>query len=160
TGGRHDEGRLGDLATIAEAAMLTAARGGHDPKVDAEIERRLLRTPLPEAQALVLVRAAPSDEPVILEITREAGETLAQSAEMDARHLGLLATRVEKGARGAVRLALRRNKIAGPSHPIEAVVSVLRLGAPGQLPQLSSKNVRVPADGQPLQLSVEQGRLL
>jgi tetratricopeptide (TPR) repeat protein len=160
TGGRHDEGRLADLATIAEAALLSAARGGDDAEVEAEIERRLLRTPLPDAKALVLVRAAPSDEPVTLEITRDEGETLAQSAEMDARHLGLVAARVERGERGAIKLALRRGKIAGPSHPVEATVSVLLLGKPGELPQLSSKTVRVAADGEPLRIELQEGRLL
>lgn len=160
TGGRHDEGRLADLATIAEVAILAAARGGDDDGVEAEIERRLLRTPLPDAQALVLVRAAPADEPVTLEISREEGETLAQSAEMDARHLGLMAARVERGERGPVKLALRRAKVAGPSHPVEATVSVLLLGKPGELPRLSSKTVRVAADGEPLEIEMAEGRLL
>jgi hypothetical protein len=57
-------------------------------------------------------------------------------------------------------LALRRGKIAGPSHPVEATVSVLLLGKPGELPQLSSKTVRVAADGEPLRIELQEGRLL
>lgn len=160
TGGRSDEGRLSDLATIAGAVTLAAALGKNDGEVQAEMERRLLRTALPDAQALVLVRAAPAEEAVRLEISREEGETLPQSAEMDARHLGLLAARVERGQRGTVRLALRRDKIAGPSHPVEATVSVLTLGEPGALPGYSTKTVHVGADGESVELSLTEGRLL
>jgi tetratricopeptide (TPR) repeat protein len=160
TGGRQDEGRLADLATITEATLLVAARGTDSPEAEAEIVRRLLRTPLPDASALVLVQSAPSQEPVELSLLREAGETLAQSAEIDARSLGLVAARVERGERGRIRLSLRRGKIPGPSHPVEAIVSVLALGPPGSLPSLTTKTVMVGATGEPLELAVSEGRLL
>jgi tetratricopeptide (TPR) repeat protein len=160
TGGRNDDGRLADLAGVVEANLLAHARGAKDPEVDAEIERRLLRTPLPDAQALVLLRSPPAAQPVRLEIRRESGETLPQGAEMDAREIGLSAARIERGERGIVVLALRRDEIAGPSHPLEVTVTLLRLGPLGTLPEFQEKSVRVPADGSSLELRVEAGRLL
>jgi tetratricopeptide (TPR) repeat protein len=160
TGGRNDDGRLSELASITEAAILSATRGGKDAEVEAEIERRLLRTPLPDAQAVVLVRSAPTEQPVHLALLREEGETLPMTADLDARELGLAAARVERGETGVVTLALKREAIAGPSHPIDATVSVLHLGEPGTLPEIQMRTVQVPANGEPLELKISEGRLL
>jgi hypothetical protein len=160
TGGRNNEGRLSDLASIAEAVLLSSARQGTEGDALAELERRLLRTALPDAQALIFVRAAPTEEAVRLEVLRQGGETLAQTADLDASDLGLIAARVERGETAPVRLALRRDKVVGPSHPVEAVVSLLSLGAPGTLPEYSTKTVKVAADGTTVELSVQEGRFL
>ncbi len=160
TGGRHDDGRMADLAGIIEATLLASARGGNDPDVEAELVRRLLRTPLPDAEALVLLHAPPASEPIRLELRRDVGELLAQGAEMDARGIGVSAARIERGEKGAVIVALRRDEVAGPSHPLEATVSILRPGASGSVPAVERRTVSVPADGRPLELIIEEGRLL
>jgi tetratricopeptide (TPR) repeat protein len=160
TGGRGDDGRLGQLASIAEAVLLSRARGGHDENVESELQRRLLRTPLPDASVVVLVHAPPSDEPVFLEMRREQGETLPQTATLDARELGLSAMQLERGTKGATELILRRKEVTLASHPIVADVSILVLGEPGSLPDLSSRQVEVSADGKSFTVRLANGRFL
>lgn len=160
TGGRNDDGLLSDLAGVVEANLLARARGGKDKEAEAELERRLARTHLPDAEAIVLLHAPPATSPVHLSLRRDGGEILQQGADMDARDLGLSAARIERGQKGAVVLALRRDQIAGPSHPLEATLSILRLGPPGSVPEVQEKVVRVPADGNPLEIKVEGGLFL
>jgi tetratricopeptide (TPR) repeat protein len=94
TGGRGDDGRVGELASIAHAVLLASARAHrHADGVEEELVRRLLQTPLPDVASVLVVQAPPSDDPVEVRLTRERGEKGEQSPDFDARALGLAAAR-------------------------------------------------------------------
>jgi tetratricopeptide (TPR) repeat protein len=126
TGGRGDDGRLGELAAITKVALLAGADPRDNVEARAELARRLLETPLPDVLGLVLVQSAPSDDPVEVRVQRERGEGELQSADLDARSLGLSAVRIERGD-GKAKLNLIRKRELGPSRPARAVVLALSL---------------------------------
>ncbi len=151
TGGRGDDGRLGELSSIVQAVLLANARGASDSAVRAELERRLLQTPLPDVKSIVLVQSAPADEPVQVSIIRDMGEKAEQSPDLDAATLGLAAVRVERGQAGT-RVLLRRTIDRGPSRPAKATVAALVLGGEHGNVKLVTREVEVSADGKPVEL--------
>jgi tetratricopeptide (TPR) repeat protein len=159
TGGRGDDGRLGELAAITKAALLAGADPRDNQEARAELGRRLLETPLPDVLGLVLVQSAPSDDPVEVRVQRERGEGELQSADLDARTLGLSAVRIERGD-GKAKLNLIRKRDLGPSRPARAVVLALSLDRERGLPKLERREVDVPANGEPIELALEGGRFL
>ncbi len=159
TGGRGDDGRLGELAAITKAALLAGADPRNNQEARAELARRLLETPLPDALGLVLVQSAPSDDPVEVRVQRERGEGELQSADLDARTLGLAAVRIERGD-GKAKLNLVRKRELGPSRPARAVVLALSLDRERGIPKLERREVDVPASGQPVELALDGGRFL
>src|SRR6185436_19389239 len=65
TGGRGDDGRMGELASMTEAVLLAAARAASPgPDLDAQLVRRLAQTPLPDVASLILVRTPLTDDKV------------------------------------------------------------------------------------------------
>lgn len=154
SGGVGDDGRLGELATMVQAVLLAGALGDSDPGVRAELERRLLRAPLPDAASVVLVRAPPSDDPlrVRLGTDRDAGET--RPAELDAPALGIAGARVERGT-GKVRILLSRQAEPGQTRPTRARIAALILGHEGSLPRLVTREVDVLADGKVVELGFD-----
>lgn len=159
TGGRGDDGRLGELAAITKAALLAGADPRNNQEARAELARRLLETPLPDVLGLVLVQSAPSDDPVEVRVQRERGEGELQSADLDARTLGLSAVRIERGD-GKAKLNLVRKRELGPSRPARAVVVALSLDRERGIPKLERREVDVPASGEPVELALEGGRFL
>lgn len=158
TGGRGDDGRVGELSSITQAVLLAGARGNNDPAVEAELQRRLLQTPLPDVQSLVLVQAAPADDPVEVSVTRQRGEKVAQSADLDARVLGVAAIRIERGD-GSAEIQLKRGNKFGSSRPTRATVTALVLSAEGE-PRLVRRDVEVGADGKAATLQFDGERFL
>jgi len=151
TGGRGDDGRLGELASITQAVLLAGARGGADPEIEAELERRLLRTALPDVQSVVMIQSPPSDDPIEVSIVRKNGEKSPQSADLDARELGVAAIRIERGD-GTARISLKRALELGPSRSTKAQLAALILDRESNKPRLVTKQVDVAADGKPVEL--------
>ena len=151
TGGRSDDGQLGELSSITQAVLLAAARGGTDPDIDAELERRLAASPLPDVHSVILVQSAPADDPIVVRFARERGEKQPQSADLDARGLGLAALRIERGD-GTARILLERTREPGPARPATATVFALILGEDRRSPRLLKRDVSVGADGKPTEL--------
>ncbi len=158
TGGRGDDGRLGELSSITQAYLLAKARGGKNAEVQAELERRLLQTPLPDVKSVVLIQTAPADDPIEVRVVRESGEGVEQGPDLDARVVGLAAIRVERGD-GATRIHLRRPTDPGPSRPIRATVAALLLGD-RERPALLSREVEIAADGKGVELRLDGEKLL
>jgi len=154
TGGRGDDGRLGELASITQAVLLAGARGGADAEVEAELERRLLRTALPDVQSVVMIQSPPSDDPIAVSVVRKNGEKAAQSADLDARELGIAALRIERGD-GTARISLKRALELGPSRPAKAKVAALILDRESNKPRLVTKEVDVSADGKSVELAFD-----
>ena len=154
TGGRGDDGRLGELASIAQAVLLAGARGGADAEVEAELERRLLRTALPDVQSVVMIQSPPSDDPIEVSVVRKNGENVAQSADLDARELGVAAIRIERGD-GTARISLKRALELGPSRPAKAKLAALILDRESNKPRLVTKEVDVSADGKSVELEFD-----
>jgi tetratricopeptide (TPR) repeat protein len=154
TGGRGDDGRLGELASITQAVLLAGARGTADAEVEAELERRLLRTALPDVQSVVMIQSPPADDPIEVSVVRQNGEKIAQSADLDARELGVAAIRIERGD-GTARISLKRALELGPSRPAKAKLAALILDRESNTPRLVTKEVDVSADGKPVELEFD-----
>jgi tetratricopeptide (TPR) repeat protein len=127
TGGRGDDGRMGELASMTEAVLLAGARAAAPgPDLDAQLVRRLVQTPLPDVASVVVVRSPPGDEPVVVRVVRDASAKDEDAADLDASEMGLAAVRIERGQVGA-RIRLRRSAANDTGRPTHATVAVLVL---------------------------------
>jgi tetratricopeptide (TPR) repeat protein len=152
TGGRGDDGRAGELSSIAHAVLLASARANQQaPGVEEELVRRLLAMPLPDVASVIVVQSPPSDDPLEIAVTRERGETVAQSPDFDARALGLAAIRVERGD-GTIALRLARRADGGPGLPVRVRVAALVIGADRAAGKLVTRELDVPPGGQAVTL--------
>jgi tetratricopeptide (TPR) repeat protein len=152
TGGRGDDGRLGELASITQAVLLASARSlSADPDVAAEITRRLLQTPLPDVASVMVIQAPPSDEALRIEVARERGDREAKAPDFDARALGLSALRIERGE-GSARLRLSRPLDSSPSRATRVKIAALVLGEDRKASRIVTREVEVGADGKPVEL--------
>lgn len=160
SGGRGDDGRLGELASIAQAMLIAGARGGNlRPEVEAELARRLLQTPLPDAAGLVMVRTAATEAPVQIRLARELRDRGETPLELDAAAVGVSAARIERGD-GVARIRLKRDADPGPGRPSRVSVAVLVLGDDRLKARLLSRDVDVPADGKTIELTFNGEALL
>lgn len=159
TGGRGDDGRVGELASITSAVLLAQARAAAPAPERESLTRRLLQTPLPDVAGVVLVHWPPMDETLSVRIKRGRGEGEEQSPDFDASTLGMAAFRIERGD-GASRILLKRPEEPGPSRPARATVSALVLDESGAEPRLVPRDVTVAADGKDVELTFDQGALL
>ena len=158
TGGRNDDGRVAELASVVRAVLLARARGEAQPQIATELERRLLQTPLPDVASVILVQSAPSEQPVEVRVRRERGEKLDQSADLDAGQVGVAVVRVERGD-GPTRILLSRRREPGPSRPQRALVSALVLSE-DRSPRLVTREVDVLRDGKPVEIRFDGETLL
>jgi tetratricopeptide (TPR) repeat protein len=141
TGGRNDSQELGELASITEAVLLAEARGAAQGELAAQLDRRLLRTPLPDVGSVLMVLEPPSDDPIVVRV------------------LGMAAIRVERGE-GKTRLRLSRAGDPGPSRPRKAQVFALVLSGDDKTLRLVRRDVDVAADGKPVELEFSGGEFL
>ncbi len=152
TGGRGDDGRIGELASITQAVLLAGARAAAETEdVRAQLVRRLMQTPLPDVSTLVVVQAPPSDDPIDVKVAREKGDREQQPADFDARALGLAALRIERGD-GQARILLTRAADAGPGKPTRATVAALVLADDRGASRLVTREVEVLPDGKTVEL--------
>jgi tetratricopeptide (TPR) repeat protein len=155
TGGRGEDGKLGELSSITQAVLLAGAQGSPNSDIEADIEaelaRRLAATPLPDVQSVVLVQSPPIDDPIVVSLRRERGEKQSQSSDLDARGLGLVALRIERGD-GIARIRLERPREPGPGRPTRATVFALVLDTDRTRPRLLRRDIDVSADGKPVEL--------
>jgi uncharacterized protein YegL len=127
TGGRVDDGRLGELASVVSATLLAGARGPSlGPDARALLARRLAQTPLPDVASLILVRTSPADIPVRVSVAREEKDRDEAPADLDASIMGLSAVRIERGSKVS-RLRLWRADGRVPGRPARATVTALVL---------------------------------
>jgi tetratricopeptide (TPR) repeat protein len=127
TGGRGDDGRLGELASIVSASLLANARGDKvGAETDALLVRRLAQTPLPDVSSIILVRTPLTDDKVEVSIARNAKDKDELPADLDASAMGLSAVRIERGG-GAARLRVKRTGVAS-ARPTKGLVTALVLG--------------------------------
>jgi tetratricopeptide (TPR) repeat protein len=159
TGGRGDDGRAAELAAITRAVLLASARDSSKASERELLERRLLQTPLPDALGVVLVRWAPSDDPIEVRVQRERGEELPETPDFDASSVGIAAFRIERGD-GAAKVLLRRASDAGPTRPARASVAALVLTEDGSEARLLPKEVSVEANGKDVELTLDRGAWL
>jgi tetratricopeptide (TPR) repeat protein len=147
TGGRGDDGRLGELASIVSAALLAGARQalpGAD--ADALLARRLAQTPLPDVSSLILVRTPPTDTPVRVSIARQEKDRDEEPADLEASAMGLSAVRIERGGKVA-RIRLRRAEGPGSRRPTRATVMALVLAEDRSATKMVVREVDVAAGG-------------
>lgn len=159
TGGRGDDGRLGELSAVTQALLLSSALAGTSGEVEAELQRRLLRTPLPDVRGVLVVRSAPVDDPLEISVVRDAGERVPQSPDLHAGSLGLAVIRLERGE-GRARVVLRRARDRGPTQSRKVVVAALLFDVGPGLPRLLQREVEVAADGRSLEVEFDGERLL
>ena len=162
TGGRGDDGRMSELASIVSGTLLAGARETareHDGAADALLARRLAQTPLPDVESLILVRAPPAERPVRVTVERQEKDHDGEPADLDAAAMGLSAVRVERGG-GTLRIRLRRVDGPGSTRPLRATVTALILGEDRARAKLVTREVDVPSGGQGIELRWEGGTLL
>jgi tetratricopeptide (TPR) repeat protein len=140
TGGRGDDGRLGELASIVSASLLAAAHAKtpRDGETDALLLRRLAQTPLPDVASLILVRSPLTDDPVQVSVARQVKDKDDLPADLDAASMGLAAVRIERGS-GPARIRLHRAGLTN-GRPVRALVTAL---LPGPAPRLVSREVDI-----------------
>lgn len=159
TGGRGDDGRIGELASILRAFQLTRAKGNNSPEVETQLERRLLQTPLPDVEGLLLVESPPADDAVDVRIVRQDGERAEISPDFDATSLGIAAVRLERGA-GATKIVLTRDEQLGPPQTRKIRVAALLFGQDRASAKLTERVIEVAADGKPVELELSGEQLL
>ncbi len=144
-GGRSDDGRLGQLASAAEATLLAGAQQASlGTEVGALLARRLSRTPLPDVSSVIVVRAAIGDDPLDVRAAGDARGRDERPADLDAAAIGISAIRVERGG-GPMRIALRRPQAVQRAQPIAATVTALVLAEDRSVAKLVTRDVVVNA---------------
>ena len=145
TGGRGDDGRLGELASVVSASLIAKARqGSPTAETDALLARRLAQTPLPDVASVILVRTPLTDDKVEVSVARQLKDKDELPADLDASAMGLSAVRIERGG-GVARIRLRRAAGLAGSRPTRGLVTALVLGSDRSKPRLVSQEVDVPS---------------
>jgi hypothetical protein len=125
TGGRGDDGRLGELASVVSASLLATARqSAPSAEVDALLVRRLAQTPLPDVASVILVRTPLTDDRVEVVVARRDKDKDETPADLDASVMGLSAVRIERGG-GVARIRLRRSAGLTTGRPTRGLVTAL-----------------------------------
>ena len=146
TGGRGDDGRLGELASVVSASLIAKARqGSPGAETDALLARRLAQTPLPDVASVILVRTPLTDDKVQVSVARQLKDKDELPADLDASAMGLSAVRIERGG-GTARIRLRRAAGLAGSRPTRGLVTALVLGSDRSKPRLVTREVDVPSD--------------
>jgi hypothetical protein len=155
TGGREENGRLGDLGAIVQGVLLANALVASGP--NPEVARRLKQVPLPDVANIVLTDSPPSDNPVQLRIVYEADAKAKHAPNFDGSPIGLNAALLERGA-SKVTLQLSRNAESDPVYPRPTRVYMLTSHRDGT-PTLQSREVTV-GNGAGVELTLNEGQLL
>ncbi|MBX3204095.1 MAG: FecR domain-containing protein [Labilithrix sp.] len=143
TGGRGDDGRLGELASIVGASLIAAARqGSPGAETDALLARRLAQTALPDVASVILVRTPLLDDPVQVYVARRDKDKDELPADLDASAMGLSAVRIERGG-GVARIRLRRAAGIAGGRPTRGLVTALVLGGERGQARLVTREVDV-----------------
>jgi hypothetical protein len=143
TGGRGDDGRLGEMASIVAASLLAdARRSASSVDTDALLVRRLAQTPLPDVASVILVRAPVASDPIEVSIARQEKDKDELPADLDASAMGLSALRIERGG-GVARIRLKRTAGLAGARPLRGVVTALVLGADRSQAKLVTREVDV-----------------
>jgi Flp pilus assembly protein TadD len=151
TGGRSDDGRLGELASVTEAVLLAGSRQTAPADAAEVLLRRLARTPLPDVAGLVVVQSQPADDPVEVRIARGEHDRDGDRADLSAPTIGLSAIRLERGGATA-RIRLRRPSATGPGRPTQATVTALMLGEDRAVTRPVTREVLVSPGGDGVEL--------
>lgn len=146
TGGRGDDGRLGELASVVSASLIAKARQGSPAaETDALLARRLAQTPLPDVASMILVRTPLTDDKVEVSVARQLKDKDDLPADLDASAMGLAAVRIERGG-GVARIRLKRSASLAGSRPTRGLVTALVLAADRGQPKLVTREVDIPPD--------------
>jgi tetratricopeptide (TPR) repeat protein len=146
TGGRGDDGRLGELASVVSASLIAKARQGSPAaETDALLARRLAQTPLPDVASMILVRTPLTDDKVDVLIARQLKDKDELPADLDASAMGLAAVRIERGG-GVARIRLRRAGGLAGARPTRGLVTALVFGTDRAQPKLVTREVDIPPD--------------
>lgn len=156
TGGREENGRLGDLAAIVQSALLAAELGRTTPP-NAELMRRLQQTPLPDVASVVVAVSPPSDNPVKLRLNPEDKGESSLAPTFDASPLGIQAALIERGAT-RVKLHLGRDSDADPVYAGSTLLYVIT-PQPDGTPTLQQREVTVDNEHE-VTLDLSGGKLL
>lgn len=136
-GGRSDDERIHELASLIRAVVLAQAReSSRDADARTELERRLAETTLPDLSAVVLVEVGSSPEhQVTLAVTRDKDRSEG-APDLDAKAMGLYGLYVERGTQ-AITLKLSRKVIAGVARALPIKLQILALGGEGTSRRIS-----------------------
>jgi tetratricopeptide (TPR) repeat protein len=143
TGGRGDDGRLGELASVVSASLLATARqASPGAETDALLVRRLAQTPLPDVASVILVRTPLGDDKVEVSIARREADKDELPADLDASAMGLAAVRIERGG-GTARIRLKRAAGLAGARSTRGLVTALVLGGDRSQTRLVTREVDI-----------------
>ncbi len=152
TGGRGDDGRLGELASVVSASLIAKARQGTPgAETDALLARRLAQTPLPDVASVILVRTPLTDDNVEVAVARQLKDKDELPADLDASAMGLAAVRIERGG-GVARIHLKRAAGLAGARPTRGIVTALVFGTDRGQPRLVTREVDVPPNEKGLEI--------
>ncbi|HET9930422.1 MAG TPA: hypothetical protein VFQ35_07040, partial [Polyangiaceae bacterium] len=152
TGGRDDDGRLGELASITSAVLLAGAHEQSTLAAErAELLRRLSQTPLPDVASVLFIQSQPSDEPLQIRVARERSDRDLRAPEFNAEALGLAAVRVERGD-GAARIVLRRATGVEPHRAVRVEIAALLASTDRGDVRLVRREVELPRGAETLEV--------
>jgi tetratricopeptide (TPR) repeat protein len=154
SGGRDDDGRVGELASITRAVLLAEARQTAEGDVKSRLTRHLLETPLPDVKSVVLVQWPPADDPIEVRIRRGAGRGELRTADFEAASVGLAAVRIERGD-DTHTVLLRRPEDPGPSRPRRAAITALLMNGDRTELRVIPREIQVAADGKSVELEFD-----
>ncbi len=152
TGGRGDDGRLGELASVVSASLIAKARqGAPGAETDALLARRLAQTPLPDVASVILVRTPLTDDNVEVVVARQLKDKDELPADLDASAMGLAAVRIERGG-GTARIRLKRSAGLAGARATRGLVTALVFGSDRSQPRLVTREVDIPPNDKGLEL--------
>lgn len=158
TGGRAGDESLGELAGITSSLFLSEARAkANKGPEEAELLRRALEVPVADVAGYLVARAPTSlsFSPTLLRDPKAKDESRPEPA---APTMGLYAFRLERGEK-AVTLKLRRPQELAPTKVVPIRVDALLYGEDRARPTLLTKTVEVDANGEVVELVLENGVL-
>ncbi len=155
TGGRGDDGRLGELASIAQAVLLAGARSSADAEVEARAPSAPTTHGAARLQSVVMIQSPLPTTRIEVRVVRANGEKVAQSGRSRCpRELGVVSRAHRAQRRHGAHLTEARPGARSVA-PCQSQGCRADLDRESNRPRLVTKEVEVSADGKSVELAFD-----